>query len=188
MAEILLFHHAQGLTEGLRFLCERLTAAGHDVHAPDMFDGAVFDRLDDGIAFASKVGHDTIEANARAALREHPHSDTVIGISMGVFPAQLLAQESRAVRNCALVCGGMSPCELRGEWRHDVRLVLHMAEPDESVSPEEVDPLLEHAPHAQVYRYRGAHHLFMDPSCKGYDADAADLFEERLLDWLDAPH
>ena len=186
MAEILLFHHAQGLTEGLRFLCERVTAAGHTVHAPDMFDGAVFEHLDDGIAFASKVGHDTIEARARAALHEHPHADTVMGISLGVFPAQLLAQEFHGIRNCVLVCGGMSPCELRGEWRHNVRLALHAAEPDDELPREEVDPLLAHAPHATVYRYRGTRHLFIDPSCKGYDADAADLFEERLLDWLDS--
>ncbi len=184
MAEILLFHHAHGITQGMRFLAERLRAAGHIVHTPDLFEGHVFGRLDEGIQRASQIGHAAIEEHARGAFREFPHSTTVIGVSMGAFPAQLLAQEAHAVRHCALVCGGMPPGELRGEWRHDVRLALHMADPDESLGDGALEPLLAHAPHAEVYRYRGAHHLFIDPSCRGYDADAADLFEERLLEWL----
>ncbi len=186
MAEILLFHHAQGLTEGLCALVDRLRAAGHTVHAPDMFAGHVFPRLDDGVAYAGRIGHDAIEDVARRTALHHPTADTVMGFALGAFPAQLLAQEWRRIRNCVLVGGAMPPAEIGGEWRHTVRLSIHVADPDDWVPDSELTPLILHAPGAHVHRYAGKRHMFVDPSCADYDADAADLFEDRLLEWLDA--
>ena len=40
MAEVLLFHHAQGRTAGCLSFADELRAAGHVVHAPDLYDGA----------------------------------------------------------------------------------------------------------------------------------------------------
>lgn len=184
MAEILLFHHAHGLTEGLRFLARRLEAAGHVVHTPDLYSGRQFTRLDEGVAFAGTVGHDAIEEVARRAAREHPEADTVIGFSLGCFPAQLLAQEWRRVRRCALVSGALDPKGLTGAWRHDVALTLHIADPDDWVDEADVVELLAFSPSAHVHRYPGKRHLFTDPSTADYDADAADVFEERLIEWL----
>lgn len=185
IAEIILFHHAQGLTEGLRRMADRLRASGHVVHTPDMYSGVVFDRLDEGLAFASRIGHDAIEEVARRAARQHPHTDTVIGFSLGAFPAQLLAQEWIRIHQVALIAGGLPPHELVGDWRVDVRLALHAADPDDWVPPGALEPLLHHARGAEVYRYRGVRHMFADPSSPDYDADAADLFEERLFAWLE---
>ena len=56
MAELLLFHHAQGLTAGVRSFAERLRAAGHTVHAPDLYEGRTFDSLEEGVAHAGAVG------------------------------------------------------------------------------------------------------------------------------------
>ena len=39
MTEVVLFHHVQGLTDGLRASADELRAGGHTVHAPDLFDG-----------------------------------------------------------------------------------------------------------------------------------------------------
>ncbi len=189
VAEILLFHHAQGLTEGLCSFVDRLRAAGHTVHAPDLFAGQVFPRLDDGVAYAGRIGHDAIEDMARRSARQHPTADTVLGFSLGTFPAQLLAQEWRRIRHCVLMGGAMPPEEIGGEWRHTVRLSIHVADPDDWVPASEMTALLQHAPSAHVHRYAGKRHMFMDPSCADYDADAADLFEERVVEWLDAiPH
>ena len=184
MAEIILFHHAHGLTVGLGALCDRLRAEGHVVHAPDSYSGATFSRLDDGIAFAQRIGHDAMEDVARRAAREHRDADVVVGFSLGAFPAQLLAQELRRVRACALMGGAMPPAALRGEWRHGVALQVHAAEPDEWVEESEIQALIDHAPHAELFRYPGRRHLFVDPSSADYDADAADMFEDRLTDWL----
>lgn len=184
MAEVALFHHAFGLTDGLRALAERLEAAGHIVHAPDMYGGHVFTRLDDGLRHAGTIGHDAIEDLARRLARQHPTITVTIGCSLGAFPAQLLAQQRRHIRGCVLVGGCLAPRELSSDWRHDVALAIHVAEPDDWLTDSDISPLLARAPHAQVHRYQGKRHLFIDPSTGDYDADAADLFEDRLLQWL----
>ena len=60
MAEIVLFHHAQGLTPGMVAFADVLRAAGHTVHTPDLFEGRTFPTLDEGIAYAKSVGFGTI--------------------------------------------------------------------------------------------------------------------------------
>src|SRR5437773_964554 len=49
MAEVLLFHHAQGLTPGVHAFADELRAAGHTVHTPDLFDGRTFGSIDHGM-------------------------------------------------------------------------------------------------------------------------------------------
>ena len=39
MAHVLLFHHIQGLTEGVVAFADELRAAGHEVTTPDLFGG-----------------------------------------------------------------------------------------------------------------------------------------------------
>lgn len=54
MAEIVLFHSALGLRPGVRAASDRLRSAGHTVHTPDLFDGRVFDRMDEGLRTATR--------------------------------------------------------------------------------------------------------------------------------------
>lgn len=49
MAEVLLFHHAQGLTDGIRAFADDLRAAGHTVHTPDLYDGLTFPTVEEGV-------------------------------------------------------------------------------------------------------------------------------------------
>ncbi|WP_062460691.1 dienelactone hydrolase family protein [Demequina soli] len=184
MAEILLFHHAMGLTEGLLAFADRLRADGHTVHCPDCYAGTTFDNPDDGVKFAQAVGHDALQEAAHSAARRHRSADVVIGYSLGAMQAQLLAQDRRRFRACLLVGGALPPAALGGVWRHEVALQVHLADPDEWIDPHEVEALLYHAPHARIYRYTGKDHLFMDRSLADYDADAADLFEARTTAWL----
>ncbi|MDN4483791.1 dienelactone hydrolase family protein [Demequina lignilytica] len=184
MAEILMFHHAMGLTDGLVAFAERLRAAGHVVHSPDLYAGATFTDADEGVAYAQSIGHDALEEAAHLLARRHRGADVLMGFSLGAMPAQLLAQDRRRMRACMLVSGALPPSALGGVWRHEVALQIHVADPDEYVEPDEIDALLCHAPHARVYRYPSKGHLFMDPSLPEYDADAADRFEERATGWL----
>jgi hypothetical protein len=48
MAEIVLFHHAQGLTLGVNAFAGELHRAGHAVHTPDLFEGRTFDTVEEG--------------------------------------------------------------------------------------------------------------------------------------------
>lgn len=45
MVEIVGFHHAQGLTDGVRHFADALTRAGHIVHLPDLYGGYTFAEL-----------------------------------------------------------------------------------------------------------------------------------------------
>ena len=67
MAEVLLFHHAQGQTSGFHEFAEELRRAGHTVHTPDLYEGQTFDNLEDGVAHADEIG--------RASCRERVYDD-----------------------------------------------------------------------------------------------------------------
>jgi len=92
MAELLLFHHAQGLTAGCLSFAAELRAAGHVVHAPDLYDGKTFTELADGVGYAEQVGFDTIIDRGRLAADTLPKDIVYAGFSLGVMPAQMLAQ------------------------------------------------------------------------------------------------
>lgn len=181
---MLMFHHAHGLTVGLQALADRLRADGHTVHTPDAFSGRTFATVDEGIAYAARIGHDAVLEVALRAAREHRGADVVVGFSMGTGPAQHLAQHMRRVRACLLM-GGACSTEMHGSsWRPHVALQVHVADPDDWCTPEEVGALEREVPNAEIFRYPDKRHMFIDPSTRDYDADAADRFEERLDDWL----
>ena len=56
MAEVLMFHHAQGQTPGFHAFADELRGAGHIVHTPDLFDGRTFGSIEEGVGFAGEVG------------------------------------------------------------------------------------------------------------------------------------
>src|ERR1700722_10338319 len=92
MADVLLFHHAQGLTSGITGFADQLRAAGHIVHVPDLFDGQVFATLPEGAEYAAKIGFGTVIERGQAAAAGLPAGLVYAGFSLGVLPAQMLAQ------------------------------------------------------------------------------------------------
>jgi dienelactone hydrolase len=86
MAEMLLFHHAHGLTPGVIAFAERLRRAGHTVHAPDLYEGRDFDSLDEGIAHAREVGFGSIIERGRLAAEGLTSELVYAGFSLGVMP------------------------------------------------------------------------------------------------------
>src|SRR3954471_24662866 len=110
MATIVLFHHVQGLTPGLRAFADRLRYGGHDVHTPDLFDGRVFDSIEEGLGFARGVDDDALADEAVAAL---PAEVVYIGSSLGVIQAQRLAQTRAGAQGAVLL---ESAVPVTGEW------------------------------------------------------------------------
>lgn len=94
MAEIALFHHIQGLTDGVAAFAEELRSSGHTVHVPDMFEGHTFGSIEEGFTYARETGFDTIRQRGPAALPESASGLVYAGISFGVTVAQNLAQTS----------------------------------------------------------------------------------------------
>jgi dienelactone hydrolase len=129
VAEVLLFHHAQGLTPGCLSFADRLRAAGHVVHAPDLYDGNTFDDLDDGVGYAKQVGFDTILERGRRAADGLPEGIVYAGFSLGAMPGQMLAQTRPGAKGALLFHGCIPPSEFGGP--QGVPLQIHLMEADE---------------------------------------------------------
>jgi len=188
MAEILLLHHAQGLTPGVLALADALRAAGHTVHAPDVYDGRTFTTLDEGIAYAGQVGFDTVMERGRAAADGLPEELVYVGLSLGVMPAQLLAQTRPGARGAVLLHSCVPASEF-GSWPAGVPVQVHGMEADPVFADEgDLDAarqLVAEVPDAELFLYPGDQHLFTDSSLPAYDEAAAALVTERVLAFLD---
>jgi dienelactone hydrolase len=188
MTEVLLLHHAQGLTEGVRALADKLRQAGHTVHTPDLYDGKTFATLDEGMAYAQQVGFgEILERGARAA-EELPAELVYIGISLGVMPAQRLAQTRAGARGAVLLEACVPPSEFGGSWPAAVPVQVHGMDADPFFAGEgDIDAaraLVKEADDGELFVYPGDRHLFTDSSLKTYDAGAAALVTDRVLDFL----
>ncbi|MDZ5445157.1 dienelactone hydrolase family protein [Micromonospora sp. 4G57] len=190
MAEVLLFHHAQGRTTGVLAFADELRRAGHTVHTPDLYDGHTFITLDDGLAYAREVGFGNLLDRGVGAADELPDGLVYAGFSLGVLPAQKLAQTRAGARGALLFESCLPVSEFGTAWPAGVPVQIHGADADPFFAGEgDIDAaraLVESAEDAELFVYRGDRHLFTDPSLPSYDADAAKLLSRRVLDFLAA--
>jgi dienelactone hydrolase len=190
VAEVLLFQHAQGLTPGCLSFVDRIRAAGHVVHAPDLYEGKIFAHLADGVRHAEEVGFETIAERGRLAAGSLSNGLVYAGFSLGVLPAQMLAQTRPGAKGALLFHSCVPPSEFGRPWPAGVPLQIHMMAADEWVLPpnEDLDVarrLDETIESAELFLYPGDRHLFADESLPGYDENAASLLTERALSFLD---
>lgn len=188
MAEVLLFHHAQGRTTGVLAFTDRLRARGHIVHVPDSYDGNTFDDLGDGMAYAREVGFGTIMERGEQAAVDLPHELVYAGFSLGVAPAQKLAQTRSGAKGALFFSAAMPPSEFGGSWPEGVPLQIHLMEADEFALEGDLDAAREldaTVESAELFLYPGDRHLFADSSLPDYDESAATLLEQRVLGFLD---
>ena len=188
MAEVLLFHHAQGLTPGVVSFADDVRAAGHVVHAPDLYDGNTFADLDEGVGYAREVGFDTIGERGRLSAEGLPNEVVYAGFSLGAMPAQLLAQTRPGAKGALLFHGCVPASEFGGPWPEGVPLQIHLMEADEWALEGDLDAarkLDETVESAELFLYPGDRHLFADSSLPDYDESAATLLKQRVLSFLD---
>ena len=190
MAEVLLFHHAQGQTAGFHAFADELRGAGHTVHTPDLFEGRTFGSIEEGMAYVEQLGFPAgiIEAGERAA-NELPEALVYAGFSLGVVPAQKLAQTRQGARG-ALLFYSCVPVEMFGAWPAGVPVQIHGMDADPFfVGEGDVDAaraLVESTNDAELFLYPGDQHYFADSSLPSYDAAAAALLTRRVLEFLAA--
>jgi dienelactone hydrolase len=187
MAEILLFHHAQGQTEGFLAFADELRAAGHTVHAPDLYEGKTFAELDDGVANAKEVGFDVILERGIATAEGLPAELVYAGFSMGVMPAQALTQTRPGAQGALLLSACLPTSEFEDPWPEGVPAQIHMMERDEWAQEDlpAARELVEEVENAQLFLYPGDGHLFADSSLADFDPEAAALLKERVLVFLE---
>ena len=187
MAEVLLFHHALGLTPGVVAFADVLRGAGHTVHTPDLFEGATFGAIAEGVAHAEEMGFDVvIERGVRLA--DDLATDLVYaGFSLGVLPAQKLAQ-TRPGAAGALLFYSCVPADYFGEWPDGVPVQIHGMDSDPIfVGEGDIDAarsLVQAVDDARLFLYPGDQHYFADSTLPSYDAEATAMLTERVLDFL----
>ena len=190
MAEVLLFHHAQGLTSGVVAFADELRAAGHTVHTPDLYAGRTFDTLEEGVAHARELGFDNLTEAGVQAAEGLPAELVYAGFSLGVGPAQKLAQTRPGARGALLFHAGYEPTEYATSWPAEVPVQIHAMADDPEFNNEWDLPaaraLVAAAADAELFLYPGDQHLFADRSLAAYDAEATALMTRRVLDFLAA--
>ncbi|MDE3103355.1 MAG: dienelactone hydrolase family protein [Chloroflexota bacterium] len=186
MAEVVLYHHVQGLTEGVRSFADDLRGAGHTVHTPDLFGGRTFDTLAEGMAFARETGFGVLAERGVAAAEQIDLPAVYAGFSLGVMIAQQLAQTRPDAKGALLFSAALPASEFGGAWPPGVPLQIHMMEDDEFATEDlpAARELVATAERAQLFLYPGDKHLFADSSLSDYDEAAAGLLKERVLAFL----
>ena len=191
MAEVLLFHHVQGLTDGVRAFADDLRAGGHSVHVPDLFEGRVFGSIEDGFAYLEALGDGVIEERVAQAVEGLPERLVFAGVSFGAMSAMRLAVTRPGAVGLVLL---ESALPVVGEWAFGpfpdgVRVQVHGAECDEFFQedlPFAEEMLTVLGPErAELCLYPGDRHLFTDRSLPAHDPEAMALVTARMLAFLD---
>jgi len=190
MAQVLLFHHALGLTPGVVAFADDLRGAGHTVHTPDLYDGQTFSTLDEGMAHAKTLGFDAILDRSVALADELPDDLVYAGMSLGEMAAQKLAQTRPGARGALLFysCIPISGEWAFGPWPEGVPVQIHGMDADPIFAGEgDIDAAREIAdtvPGAELFLYPGDQHYFADSSLPSFDPEATALLLERVKAFL----
>jgi dienelactone hydrolase len=189
MAEVLLFHHAQGQTPGFHAFADELRGAGHTVHTPDLFEGKTFGSIDEGLAYVKEIGgFGQIMERGEAAANELPNELVYGGFSLGVVNAQKLAQTRPGARGALLFYSCVPVSEFGTAWPAGVPVQIHGADKDPFFVDEgdigAARELVASTDQAELFLYPGDQHYFADSSLPSYDPEATALLTKRVLDFL----
>lgn len=189
MAEVVLFHHALGLTPGVVAFADDLRHAGHTVHTPDLFDGRIFTTLEEGIGHAEEIGFGEVIERGVQAVEALPAELVYAGFSLGVVPAQRLAQTRAGARGALLFYSCVPVSEFGPAWPDGVPVQVHGMDADPIfVGEGDIDAaraLVDEATDAELFLYPGDQHYFADSTLSSYDAEAAALLTRRVLAFLE---
>jgi dienelactone hydrolase len=188
MAEVVLFHHALGLTPGMLAFAEELRADGHIVHTPDLFEGRTFDSIEAGVGHAQEIGFGEVIARGARAVEALPAELVYAGFSLGVLPAQMLAQTRPGARGALLFYSAVPVSEFGSGWPRDVPVQVHGMDADPIFvgegDVEAARELVAQAADGELFLYPGDQHYFADSTLPSYDAVATELLTSRVLQFL----
>jgi len=184
MAEVVLYHHSQGLTDGVKAFAEELRQAGHTVHTPDLYDGKTFTDLNEGVAHADRTGFDAITDRGVSAADRLPADMVYAGFSLGAMPAQKLAQNRAGARAAVFLHSSADPAYF-GSWPDGLRAQIHTMQDDDWGDVDVGQELAATIDTIELFLYPGDGHLFTDSSLAVYDEDAAKLVMQRVLTFID---
>ncbi|MHB9857361.1 dienelactone hydrolase family protein [Streptomyces sp. YIM S03343] len=188
MAEAVLFHHALGLTPGVTAFADELRRAGHTVHTPDLFEGRTFDNVDKGMAYVEQIGFGEVIERGDRAVEGLPAGIVLAGFSLGVLPAQKLAQTRPGASGALLYYSCVPTAEFGTGWPDGVPVQVHGMDADPVFAGEgdlaAARELVASTGRAELFLYPGGKHYFADSTLDSYDPAAAALLLERTLTFL----
>ena len=187
MADVILFHHAQGLTPGVLAFAAELRDAGHEVAVPDLYDGLTFETVEEGVAHAETLGFDNIIAAGVAAAEAMPANSVYGGFSLGALPAQKLAQTRPGAAGALLYHGDVPVAAFGDTWPSGVDVQLHTNEDDDWCDLDvmrDMTEVVNAVATAELFIYPGSTHLFTDSSLDAYEPESAQLVLQRTLESL----
>lgn len=191
MAEVVLFHHVLGVTAGFLSFADEFRRSGHVVHTPDLFDGRTFPTVDEGAAFVEEVGLGSLIERGERAVTDLTGEVVYAGISLGVLPAQKLAQTRPGVHGALFFEACVPPAAFGDGWPIGVPVQVHGMDADPFFAGEgDIDAARElvaqasRTARAELHLYPGDGHLFADTSSPAYDPEAAALLWERVVSFL----
>jgi dienelactone hydrolase len=185
VADVVLFHHAQGRTSGVQAFADHLRRAGHLVIVPDFYEGKTFATIEQGVLHAESVGFERLVEHAIECVQPLPSPVVVAGFSLGTLPAQRLAQTHRGVIAAILYHGALPPETFETGWPAGVVLQVHVAEDDPWVDQGEVESLID-ASGGQLLIYPGSGHLVTEPGHPDYHPGIAEEIAAQTLAFLEA--
>ncbi|EJL51293.1 dienelactone hydrolase-like enzyme [Rhizobium sp. CF122] len=188
MVEVVLFHHALGLTQGVIAFAADLRAGGHVVHTPDLFAGRTFDTLEQGVQHAQEIGFGEIIQRGARAVDGLASELVYVGLSLGVLPAQYLAQTRPGARGAIFLHACLPRSEFGSAWPKALPAQIHAMDADPFFvgdgDIEAVKALAGESADVRLFLYPGDEHLFSDRLLAAYDPAAAAVLQRRLLDFL----
>jgi dienelactone hydrolase len=189
VTDVILFHHVRGVTPGITRFAEALTVAGYPATVPDFYEGKTFESSEAGQAYLDEIGGiRSILDRATLAAEAFLPDVVYAGFSLGVAPAQMLAQTRTGTRGALLYHACLPVSEFSETWPAGVPVQVHGAEDDPFFAHEgDLDAaraLVEATPNAELFLYPGSAHLFADDSLPSYDEASAKLLMERTLEFL----
>jgi dienelactone hydrolase len=190
---VVLFHHVQGLTDGVRAFAEQLRAGGHAVHTPDLFDGEQPATIEDGMALVQSIGDEVLSERADRGVAGLPTGLVYAGFSFGAGTAQGLAQTRPGAGGALLyeACLPITGEWAIGPWPDGLPVQVHGMDQDPFFGLEgDIDAARELVKTlgpglAELFVYPGDKHLFTDSSLPSYDPDATALVLHRSREFLD---
>ena len=188
MADIVLFHSVLGPRVGVTDAADRLRAAGHTVHTPDLYRGeARFDEYDPAMAYQDSIGYRELLRRAAADVEHLPSRLVYMGFSAGGAPAEWLAATRPGAPACILLHAALPLHVMDLEtWPATVPMQVHFMRDDPFRDQAEIagmaaDVRAAGAPF-ELFEYAGAGHLFTDPSLAAeYDSAATETLWGRVL-------
>lgn len=187
VTRLLLLHSAIGLRPAVLDFADQLRERGHEVIAPDYYDGQIFDDTADGIAYRDEVGPKVLLQRLQPVLQELPPDTALAGFSLGAAFAQHLATRRPETPALFLLHSVAAP---RQEWP-GIPVQVHRYVEDAWIAQNELADL-----HSAVtasgaafedVTVPGRGHLFTDPELPDGNAEATAGAIDRMDAWLQQP-